>query len=395
MRWGFKRLLFFLIRLQSEISLFEGPRRGSGESLRMCYVGSLARGRQFIEQIYGYAPEGRVIGRCLSARHPRRLEKYHQAADVVMIEINRLFLDPFVEARFFPIPEWVEFERSVVRDARQRYAGASKSLKSDLNRIKKGGYRISISHDMQDFEAFYRTMYLPSIQKRYRNNAIVKPRRRLKKDFSSGFLMLLFDGDLPAAGAIVSVGKDVVRETTIGIAGGSEETLRGGASGILDYHIHAWAADHGKTVMNVGHTRPYPSDGVYFNKRKWLMRIVPDRDGVANFAVRFNLPDRKAAALLDSFPFIFQTKNGLHLLCSLNQPEPAASRQIQALRQRLWTEGLRSMSVLAPAGLCPEAGEYVRGSLGASCRLISELKEARFTGDLKNRGEKCPSSASC
>lgn len=395
MRFWVKRLLFFFIRLQYEISLFEGPRRGSGESLRVCYVGCLARGRQFIDQIYGYVPEGRVVGKCLSTHNPKMLEKYDQAADVVMIEINRLFLEPFVEARFFPIPEWVEFERPVVRDERQRYAGASKSLKSDLNRIKKGGYRISISHDIEDFETFYLTMYLPSIKKRYRNNAIVKPRRRLKKDFLAGFLMLLFDGDVPAAGAIVAVDKNVVRETTIGIAGGSEETLRGGASGILDYHIHAWAADHGKTLMNVGHTRPFPLDGVYFNKRKWMMRIVPDRDGVANFAVRFNLPDRKAAALLGSFPFVFQTKNGLHLLCSLNQPEPAAAKQIQSAHQRLWTQGLRSLSVLAPAGFSPEAVEYARDSLGASCRLISELKAARFPSDLKNRGEKCPSSAAC
>ncbi|MDZ7580394.1 MAG: hypothetical protein U5R30_07195 [Deltaproteobacteria bacterium] len=147
---------------------------------------------------------------------------------------NRFFLTKFIKAGFFPIPEWVEFERPIVRDECYRYAGAPKSLKSDLNRIKKCGYRVKISYNIQDFEMFYDTMYLPSVRKRYKYTGILKARHRLKKDFLSGFLMLLFDTDIPVAGAIVAVENDVVRETTIGIGNGSDKTLKSGATGTLD-----------------------------------------------------------------------------------------------------------------------------------------------------------------
>ncbi|MDZ7580393.1 MAG: hypothetical protein U5R30_07190 [Deltaproteobacteria bacterium] len=105
--------------------------------------------------------------------------------------------------------------------------------------------------------------------------------------------------------------------------------------------------------MNVGHTRAFPSDGVFFNKRKWMMKVIPDHDGVTNIAVKFNIPNQRAAGLIYSFPFIFQTKDGLNLLCSLNMREQATSQQIKSLHKRFWTEGLRSMFVFARGRFFP------------------------------------------
>lgn len=373
-----KKLFFLFLRMKSEVSLFEGYRENSDEYVKLCYIGSILRGKEFICQLYGHVPDRKVIGNCLSIHVKKRFEKYYTASDVIMIETNRLLLTKLLRDGFFPIPEWVEFERPVIKDEKLRYSGATKSLKSDLSRIKKTRYCISVSNNLSDFDNFYETMYLPFVKQRYGENGILKSRTRLKRDFLSGFLMFVCDAEKPIAGAIVLPEKYVVRETTIGIAYGSGSALRSGVTGILDYHIHEWAANHGKKVMNVGHTRALPTDGVFFNKRKWMMRVVPDQDGVNNIAVKFNGTARKASSLIHPFPFIFQTKTGLTLLCSLDQGVPATANQLKSLHHCYWTEGLQSMVVFSPAGFSPHAVEYRNESLGFSIQLISELNPCRM-----------------
>jgi len=368
-----KKLFFLFLRMKSEVSLFEGYRENSDEYIKLCYIGSVLRGKEFVCQIFGNLPDRRVVGNCLSIYAQKRLEKYYTTFDVVMVETNRLLLTKFLKNGFFPIPEWIEFERPVIIDEKLRYSGGTKSLKSDLNRIKKTRYHVSVSNSLSDFDKFYETMYLPFVEHRYGENGILKSRTRLKRDFLSGFLMFVCDAEKPIAGAIVLPDKYVVRETTIGIAYRSGSALRTGVTGILDYHIHDWAAKHGKRVMNVGHTRAFPNDGVFFNKRKWLMRVVPDQDGVNNISVKFNGTAWKASSLIHPFPFIFQTKTGLILLCSLDQEVAATANQLKSLHQRYWTDGLQSMVVFSPAGFSPHAVEYRNESLGFAVQLISDL----------------------
>jgi hypothetical protein len=62
-----------------------------------------------------------------------------------MMETNRLRASYFRRAGFFTIPEWVEFGRQVVPDQKLRYRGASKSLKSDLNKIRNSRFSVVIT----------------------------------------------------------------------------------------------------------------------------------------------------------------------------------------------------------------------------------------------------------
>jgi len=379
MRFWLKRFLFLFLRVRNEVAFLEGPQGSTGDYLRACYVGGAARREYFVSQIFGYLPQERIAGRCISTQNPRRFARCNGMSDIVMIEINRLFMDHYVRSGFFPVPEWVEFERPVVREAIHRYAGAARSLRSDLNRIHKSPYRMKISRDPRDFDAFYKSMYLPYVRERHGSGCIIKPKHRLKRAFSSGVLVLLLDGEAPVAGAIVVVDRDAVKETAIGVRDGSEGVLRTGVSGILDYYIHEWAAVKGKHYMNVGHTRPFPCDGVYFNKRKWMMAIIPDGDGVTNVAFRFNVCNGKAARLLRAFPLVFQTSEGLHLLCSVDQQQPVTVEQVRSLHRQFWTEGLQRLIVLAPAGFQADSLEYARKEFRSKVFLTTNLESSNQT----------------
>ena len=88
--------------------------------------------------------------------------------------------------------------------------------------------------------------------------------------------MLLKENQRSIAGAIVKVDKSTVTEVTLGVRDGSDEYLKIGVSGIIDYHLHEWAADHHKNYINVGHTRPFPLDGCrQCRLRRFILTPLP------------------------------------------------------------------------------------------------------------------------
>jgi hypothetical protein len=369
-------MVFLCLRMRSDIVFFEGRQSSSGLNLKVCFVGNERRGDYFIRHLFGYKPPPQKIGRYLSIIKPAKIASFAATYDILVVEINRLLLKPYLAAGFFPIPEWIEFGRTVVRDSSLRYTGASKSLKSDLNRISNSDFDISITNSENDFNQFYDAMYLPYVISRYGPERIIKSRRRLKKSFKKGFILFLNGSQGPVAGAVVSIERDNITETAIGVRDGSEEIFKAGVSGLIDFYIHQWAADNGKRFINVGHTRPFPLDGVYFNKRKWLMSVLSDEDGVMNLAVKFNMPSCKTASALESFPFLFQTDRGLNILCSIDSKRAMTIPIVKSAFCRFWSTGIDRLIMLAPACFDQRVLAYAAEKIGPELALVSNLKAA-------------------
>ena len=377
-----KRTCFSIMRAYHEMSVYRGRQLTTDRELNVLNVGDTERGRDFIERLFGYVPERILIGKCLVWSLPERLKRIDKKFDIVMVEINRLFARRFRQAGYFTIPQWVEFGREINKDPQKRYADASKSLKSDLNKIRRSNLRGLISRDLNDFNFFYERMYRPHILRRYADTMIAKSRKRLTKIFLNGFLLILKKADQPVAGALVKVDDDVITESCIGVFEGKKEFLQCGVSGLMDYHLQEWAAANSKRFINVGHTRPFPLDGVYFNKRKWLMSILPDSDGVMSMAFKPHIRPNEAAAILTSYPFIYQTKDTLFCLvciyCNIND---FSMELIHELWKRYWTSGLKCIVVFAPAGFSPAVVQSAYQRYGGKIRLTTNLSGAlKFHG---------------
>lgn len=371
-----KKILFLCLRMRSDIICFEGRQSSTGLNLKVCFAGDARRGDYFIRHLFGYKPTPRKIGRCLAPAKPPKIDAFGSACDILMVETNRLLLRRYLKSGYFPIPEWIEFGRPVIDDPSARYTGASKSLKSDLNRISRSNFDLSITRSECDFTLFYDKMYLPYVTNRYGPERITKSRRRLNKIFNQGFILFLNGARGPVAGAVVLIDGDTITEAAIGVRDGSEEIFKAGVSGLIDFYVHQWAADNGKRFINVGHTRPFPLDGVYFNKRKWLMSVLPDEDGVMNLAVKFNLPSRETAAVLEAFPFLYQTDKGLNMLCSVDSQRAMTIQRIKSAFRRFWSAGLDRLILLAPVCFDPRVFSDAAENIGPELALVSNLDEA-------------------
>jgi hypothetical protein len=383
--WWLKKVLFALLRMRHEVAYYEGPQNNSGKQFRVCHIGNGFRCEDFIGRLFGALPRRRVTGNRIVLANPESLLSAAQDCDVFIVEINRFFSDSFSRCGYFTIPEWVEFGRSVEPDPSKRYEGATKSLKSDLNRVRRSNYVVSTSRKKEDFDLFYKSMYLPHMDRRFGSQQIVKSRRHLMKLFASGFLLLLSDGQTPIAGSLVKIEGRTVTEATLGIRQGSEEILRNGVSGEIDYHLHQWSVEHDMHFINVGHTRPFPEDGIYFNKRKWMMSIMQDQDGVMNFALKLQLKDSDVMRIFKNCPFIFQNRSGLNLFHACDEQQPISVKQVKAIWKRYWTPGLNRIVGLAPNGLSQDAAVYVDEVLHRRMSFFPFLNE--LARDCCSRGE--------
>jgi hypothetical protein len=375
LRWVAKKMAFAFLRARQPVYALDGRQSGSGLRLRVLHVGDRFRGHYFLERLYGNAPEPRLVSRAVVTPRANRA-LLPGGYDLYFVEINRLYARAYRRAGYFTIPEWVEFGREVVEDESARYAAASKSLRTDLRAVRNAAFEVAISRAEADFEVFYQRMWLPYISNRFGDGAITKPRQRLKKDFRAGFLILLCRAAEPVAGALVRVDGERVSLTTLGVLDGSPELLRSHVSGVIDYHLHAWAAANGKRYINVGHTRPFPQDGVFFNKRKWLMSITPDRDGVTSMALTWARTDSSMIRVLRDYPFVYEGDSGLGVLCVHSVPRRLDANEARKVVKRYWTPGLRSLIAVCPGGLQPDVVDYVRELGGGSVHFCSDLGSA-------------------
>jgi hypothetical protein len=374
LRFWLKRVIFLMLRPIQRIALYEGQPHGSKDIISIVHCGNKTRGRVFIERFFGYIPERKVLGKKFSFLIPSDTLSAKFRGDLLFVESNRLLANKFRKAGFFSIPEWVEFGREVIKDEQIRFIGARKSLKSELKKIQTSSFKSAITTDYNDYLKFYEKMYLPYHKNRFGESSIIKSRKRLFKDFKSGFLFSLLKEQMPIAGAIVKVEKEKIIETTIGILDGDETIMRMGVSGVIDYLLLDWAAKNNKRFMNVGHTRPFPSDGVFFNKRKWLMSILADNDGVMDMYIKINRWDDRIANVVKEYPFIFQTEEGLSVFCLYNDKK-AASSEIDMLRKRYSTRGLKNVVILSPSGYHEKAARVTRDNNNVVIRKFSNIED--------------------
>jgi hypothetical protein len=371
-----KRLVFLFLRMRQKIRLYDGITHETGHRLRLVHVGNVHRGRAFIQGLFGHTPQHQDLGTRFSWSPPSEIPFSWLPCDILLLEANRLRAENFRQAGYFTVPEWVEFGRQVVADPSLRYHGASKSLKSDLNKIRSSPFTVAISKERRDFDTFYENMYLPHVRQRYGDGAIIKGKRILEKDFRSGFLFLLGDGRRHIAGALVREEGDVITETTLGVLAGADEVLRMGVSGAIDYHLLDWAAACNKTYMNVGHTRPFPHDGVFRNKKKWLMTISPDMDGVMDMAIKIRRFDSTMAAILRQWPFVFHTDRGLSVFCGHDGSEQAGEKEIDRLVQHHALAGLQNLIMISATGYKENALSITGGKHPLDVHLFSDIHQA-------------------
>ncbi len=148
--------------------------------------------------------------------------------------------------------------------------------KNELRFVRKYGYVYDVSHDDRDFETYYHSMYLPSLETKYSTLASPMSVQEAYQFFRHGLLFLVKRDGKCVSGALCSVQRDIVKLESLGVVNADERLMKEGAQGAAWYATIEWTNQEGYKHIDFGSCWPY-IEGVFLYKRKWgsIAKIAP------------------------------------------------------------------------------------------------------------------------
>lgn len=256
-----------------------------------------------------YIPESVTVedrGICKSGSERETALELAKEADLV------IFVDSQFPRQAPPRGEWIRVRDSMrmVLDfpTRQNWDDFEQHLryqKTNIKRVKRAAYTIQTSQSDEDFELFYSRMYVPTIQNRHKDHAILTGRHILYREFKRGTLIKVCDPDnQPVASKVVYLHGGVYFDLDYGIMDGRQDLLDQGALSAMYLYSLKWCLEHGIHRYDAGMVMAFPEDGVFIHKKRWGFGPILNPWGSQEWI--FWVPDHSEAVLktLELHPFL-------------------------------------------------------------------------------------------
>ena len=241
-----------------------------GTSVEALFIG---REKRFRDLLRLALPGARVesLGDRARLRHGPALEG--STADLVAVEVHPWAQPAFARAGWHIVPESVRWK---MRVADFPPSDARESLRSDLRKIAKNGYRLEVASYHDQWPEFREQMLAPLVTRRFGDWAW-HPSESMLREIGRRARLLYACRDGERVGGIVVVlrGKEAWIPF-LGVRDGADTHVRSGAIAALYKLTFDWAGDNGIDEIDFGRTCPFPYDGIARFKRKWGLRPAAD-----------------------------------------------------------------------------------------------------------------------
>ena len=289
-----------------EVYIFKGLEKNISLPLSFAFVGSLSQTQEYWSQtVLASGYQRQILGRCFWTLIIPLLRKNNIDCNFFIIECNTLTHSYFSQKPGFHIPRWFIAEIDITLPIKKLLGNERSEIE---RKIRKHQLTYAITKDSKDLDDFYHNMYLPHIQGRYKNTALLSSHQKLLEILYKGELILIKKGENTIAGGLIEYGKENVFLRMIGIRDGNLEFVHWGAIGAIYYFIIIEVKKKGYKKLTIGGTRPLLSDGLTKFKKSIKAYVKPNAPNA-----RIWLKLLKDSPGLQSFlinnPFIFYTKN--------------------------------------------------------------------------------------
>ncbi len=215
------------------------------------------------------------LGRCSLWTLPSQTDKwFSEGAQMVVVVLSPFYKRKFHSAFVVEIPYLIRQVMSLQEPldslvTTSKYRGVRKYLK----RIRNQGIEIRFSKKQEDFDLFYRKMYLPYTADRHGETAWIKEYDDLWNFFSKGGLIMFYRGSEPVAGSLVMNRGNIGFGIVGGVLDGNQELLHSGIFTMIMWEAGRWAQDQGMEYLDLGTSNPLRSDGVFRFKKTFRPEV--------------------------------------------------------------------------------------------------------------------------
>ena len=337
------------VALRIPVAILRGPTRHSERSAIIVVAGLQPWADYLPHRFFACAPRREVVGAVPVWALPSFLKRLAVDADIIVARVDRVSARLFFKDGYLVVPESIGCRLSLPVDL-DKLARASRSVKEDLSTLRREGFTMEVSHREADCEVFYSSMYLPFVQKRHGEFAVIHNVHQLRRKFRRGGLIWLRRGDHRIAAALFEQEGDVFRGVALGTEGGDLTLMKEGALAAL-YIFEIKCAEEGRCAsIDFGGTPPVLNDGLLRFKRKWGVQLMDEHQTPYDYLVRWERPNEQVLEFLADVPLIFRNHGHLAGLTALRLNGVVHEDQASMMHRSLWIAGLQRLFVAVPTG---------------------------------------------
>ncbi len=283
-----------------------------GTAIPVVCVGRYKRFRDLLTGLFdGVEPDGTVerIGDAKPrwAWRPRRLRAL--GASLLIVDLHPWLAAPYRREGWRLVPESVRWQGDVERLPPPRPA---ETLRSDMRKVDRYGYRREESAGDAEWAEFLEQMALPYAHARFGEEVWFPDRRMLRHLRKRGRLLFVNRDDMRVAGGCVVSTPSCLWLSLVGTKNGDERWVREGALSAVYLLTFDWARQQGYRRLDVGTTWPFPNDGLARYKAKLGLAPAPNPLAFTN-ALYVDPECASLAALFSEQPLFCVAKDGIEL----------------------------------------------------------------------------------
>lgn len=319
-----------------------GSERHSGEVFSMVYVGRTAETRNYwIDRAFGSSREEQMLGQKWLWQVPKWIREKGHLYGFVLVETPRILRAWGGKGGVF-VPNWIGGAVDITRD-QISILSKKKSLRSDLQSIKKHGLTYRVTKDLEAFDDFYHHMYVPHISQAHGDSAVVMAYGPKRQEFQACELLLVESGGKAISGILLTYPKGGPRLWSLGVRSGDQALVRDGAIGALFYFASSYLSEKGFRQVHFGFSRPFLRDGVLRFKKKWNIRFC-DSDALG-VIFQVNSMNAGVKSFLANNPFVFLDKNGFTGAVFWNEVEAPPAEWLADAQKNCMFNGMSGVAV--------------------------------------------------
>lgn len=352
LKWRFRYALL-LRNSRIPVVILRGSTRPDGHPVTVVLAGDRNSLDSLVQHSFENMYQQETVGTVPPWNLARTLKRLRASADLTVAFVDQLSARLFFGKDYMAVPVVVGSMLTVPEDFAELTRG-NESLKNDLRTIRRNNLKCDITHSNSDFEAFYHTMFVPFIRKRYGAQGVIYyDFHQMRRIFYQGGLFLIRLDKQPIAGLLFQQRDQQLRSVALGTTNGEWEPVKLGAF----LALYTCLVEHAKAVgckfVDFGGSHPSLNDGVLRYKRKWGANLVEEPDIYYDFLVYWNRLNKPVTSFLSSTPLIFRDRGGLSAIYVIDQDEPVTQIEARKAHRFLWMPGLKRLYLVATSGWQP------------------------------------------
>jgi len=210
-------------------------------------------------------------------------------------------------------------------------------IRRQLNRAQRFGFKSQFCKSKQDFDFYYWKMYIPYIQNRFGDTAVLESYEVQFQEFLRGGLILVMRSGVPISGMLTRILDNNCYYINVGVLESDLHLLDDGLFSYNLWELIKWGHQLGARWVDFGGSFAFQSDGVFQYKSNWGAEIFSSRFAIEELVFLMNEPSSEFIDCMNNKGIIHQHQGKFYQAHFFNNPldhlDPDLDKQLRIAKR--------------------------------------------------------------